>query len=289
MAAWILGGCGANNGAPAFFQCQPSDPYANVEIPDLITTLSVPRIKYVVCPDDRRRKRLYDQYGDSFNADDNMSVTSATAMPSPSGMVYKNRKGSKGSRSQDPVINVRHCNSRADSSGDGEMEMGPDGIMRRKNGRRSNNWYEGDPHDAYGRESTGVYGRNPSADMYGRDASNIYGRDSVGNYRANGQGGAGDDNYDASIFTSARYDRHGNLLPPPISPIAEDQVSARSSDRIRSLQALLGGSALTDRHGKPPPLSAPYYQSGALHEADNDLEPIAVSTPQMAREAAWVH
>eukprot|EP01054_Gregarina_sp_Poly1_P003475 Gregarina_sp_Poly_1__3474@NODE_2008_length_2870_cov_130_666429_g858_i1_p4_GENE_NODE_2008_length_2870_cov_130_666429_g858_i1NODE_2008_length_2870_cov_130_666429_g858_i1_p4_ORF_typecomplete_len106_score12_69_NODE_2008_length_2870_cov_130_666429_g858_i1462779 len=86
----------------------------------------------------------------------------------------------------------------------------------------------------------------------------------------------------------AQYDRHGNLLPPPISPISEADVRSRSSDRIKSLQALLGGSALTDRYGKPPPISAPYYQSGALHEADADLEPIAVSTPEMHREATWI-
>eukprot|EP01054_Gregarina_sp_Poly1_P003473 Gregarina_sp_Poly_1__3472@NODE_2008_length_2870_cov_130_666429_g858_i1_p3_GENE_NODE_2008_length_2870_cov_130_666429_g858_i1NODE_2008_length_2870_cov_130_666429_g858_i1_p3_ORF_typecomplete_len119_score9_42_NODE_2008_length_2870_cov_130_666429_g858_i131387 len=58
MAAWILGGCGANYGAPAFYQCQPTDPYANVEIPDLLTSITVPRIKFVVCPDERKRRNV---------------------------------------------------------------------------------------------------------------------------------------------------------------------------------------------------------------------------------------
>eukprot|EP01055_Gregarina_sp_Pseudo9_P005072 Gregarina_sp_Pseudo_9__5071@NODE_532_length_2631_cov_35_600694_g502_i0_p2_GENE_NODE_532_length_2631_cov_35_600694_g502_i0NODE_532_length_2631_cov_35_600694_g502_i0_p2_ORF_typecomplete_len238_score14_12_NODE_532_length_2631_cov_35_600694_g502_i016462359 len=237
MAAWILGGCGANNGAPAFFQCQPTDPYANVEIPDLIPTISVPRIKYVVWPDERkRRNRLYDQYGDELIVEDTNSVTSASVLPTPSGMMYGKRRSSKNSkrtkspRSQEFVIKIRGDEL---SDYEDDMEIGPDGLPRRKDGLGA-------------------------------------------------QGGMG-------VGLGARYDRNGNLLPPPIRPVAEDQVSARSSDRIRSLQALLGGSALTDRYGKPPPLSAPYYQSGALHEAEDDLAPVAVSTPQMMREAAWIH
>eukprot|EP01053_Blabericola_migrator_P004485 Blabericola_migrator_1__4484@NODE_2395_length_2831_cov_111_752171_g1500_i0_p2_GENE_NODE_2395_length_2831_cov_111_752171_g1500_i0NODE_2395_length_2831_cov_111_752171_g1500_i0_p2_ORF_typecomplete_len248_score11_66_NODE_2395_length_2831_cov_111_752171_g1500_i04931236 len=244
MAAWILGSCGANaGGAPAFFQCQPTDPYANVEIPDLVATLSVPRIKYVVHPDNRRRRNRLDRYGDEITVEGGKSNHSGSVLPSPTGVFHRKRNKREGSGRQENGYSINvHGGGLTDGSE--HWEIGSDGQRRLVKGSRD-----------------GLY-RTP-------------------------YGAAGRHAHDSAMFTD-RYDRDGKLLPPPISPVSEAQVSARSSDRIRSLQAMLGGSALTDRHGKPPPLSAPYYKSGALLEADDDLDPIAVSTPEMLRESAWV-
>eukprot|EP01057_Protomagalhaensia_wolfi_P001954 Protomagalhaensia_wolfi_Nauph_80__1953@NODE_2232_length_1159_cov_173_875893_g1742_i0_p1_GENE_NODE_2232_length_1159_cov_173_875893_g1742_i0NODE_2232_length_1159_cov_173_875893_g1742_i0_p1_ORF_typecomplete_len197_score9_73_NODE_2232_length_1159_cov_173_875893_g1742_i05251115 len=196
MSSWVLGTCGSNVGAPGFFQCQPSDPFAGLDLEGLPPAVYVPRIKYVVHPSNRSlRKRLDEENRQSSRSGDG----------SPLAQHYSIQVG--GSSPESP------------------------GLL--------------EPNGEYTPDNNGVF--------------------------------------------APRTDRYGNLLPPPMTPVSETQVSARSSDRIRSLQALLGGSALTDRHGRPPPLSAPYYQSGALHEADEDLEPQAISTPEMMRESAWVH
>lgn len=69
-------------------------------------------------------------------------------------------------------------------------------------------------------------------------------------------------------------------IPPLLSPISESQVSSRSSERIRSLQASLGGDAFAHRHGRAPPAMAPFYQSGAVSNSSMSPEasPIAIPT-----------
>lgn len=61
------------------------------------------------------------------------------------------------------------------------------------------------------------------------------------------------------------------LLSPPDSPLLNSQ---RSTERVKTLQALLGDQ-IAETHGKAPPLAAPFFQSGAVQTA-RDLE---VTTP----------
>eukprot|EP01057_Protomagalhaensia_wolfi_P001150 Protomagalhaensia_wolfi_Nauph_80__1149@NODE_1679_length_1401_cov_7_407489_g1303_i0_p1_GENE_NODE_1679_length_1401_cov_7_407489_g1303_i0NODE_1679_length_1401_cov_7_407489_g1303_i0_p1_ORF_typecomplete_len327_score18_30Dscam_C/PF12355_8/3_5e02Dscam_C/PF12355_8/0_36_NODE_1679_length_1401_cov_7_407489_g1303_i0241004 len=80
-------------------------------------------------------------------------------------------------------------------------------------------------------------------------------------------------------------------MDKPLAPVSEEPRSATvrrgRSDRIRSLQTMLGGPDLAKSHGQLPPTRNPFLQSGTLHEADSDLKPVRVLAPELLRGQTW--